>query len=138
MATGKTEYLSKITSPINLDAMPESLTAIRRKWYKSAGSVGSAQCFWIQYDSTGIDWVIMLQVSESMNPPRSTADLYFMDRDTLQYYEEVPDEVANASLAALPYGDRFLGLSRTQWMYVGGGTMLAAGAIMIARKQRWI
>jgi len=93
--------------PINRMPTCPKIPPTRGKWYKSKNI--PLRCYYRELSNDGYEYVVMIDTSPA-NPPISTKCIRFYDYDgvDLLRWDELPDDVTNASFGALqgiPRGD---------------------------------
>ena len=137
-SVSKGEYLQRISRAIAYDGMrpwPETLTEDDLQTWIVETSEGII-CAWLQQAGDSI-WVIGLLLEALPeypleNPPRSLERIIVIEISDagVDEREDIPREVADASLAALPYA----GLPRWAWIAGGVGLVAMLGVVMTRRR----
>lgn len=121
-------YLSRIKRAIDYERMLKEIPVEgppRKTWLcLDAPDQGLLLCGWLQESGGSVYLVLIvlkfLPYAEYENPPATVERIVFSEAHSDTELEEIPEEVANDSLNALPYV--------FPWMTVG----IAAGAVVVA------
>jgi len=139
----KQQYVDRIRGPISLDKIPQIDDPFddppRDEWVRWCGE-GIDVLMWIQ--SGDPEWLIGMTVEglpdkPHENPPSADRLVFYYGEypvyENAVPADEIPKQVANASLAALPHAG-LLGLPTWAWVAGGVGLVTVVGVVMATRR----